>query len=91
MLDQGVFNITLLRVQAQAEEVKAARVLEGFTRQIGLGFGQMAFKVTDGLATAFQQAVFNVHHQRVARPAVFNGLENVPTTCFGTRKLIEQH
>lgn len=71
MLDQGVFDFALLCILAQTEEIKAVRVFEGFARQVGLRFGQMAFEVADGLATALQQAIFNVHHQCVARPVMF--------------------
>ena len=60
MLDQGVFDFALLRILTEAEEIKAVRVFEGFARQVGLRFGQVAFEVADGLATALLQAVFNV-------------------------------
>ncbi|MNI70254.1 hypothetical protein D3C73_1260560 [compost metagenome] len=54
MLDQSVFDLTLLRIKRQAEEVEAVRIFQRLAGQVGLRFRQVALEVTDCLAAALQ-------------------------------------
>ena len=83
MFNQGMLHLAFLRLIGQTQEVETVGVFDGFAGQIGLRFGQAGLEVGDGGAAALNRAGFDLHHQHIARPVVFNGLGCVPAARVG--------
>ena len=60
VVEQTLFEVALMRVAADREEIKIIWVFERLLREIGLWRWQGALKVGDGFAFAFVQLRFNV-------------------------------
>ena len=78
----GGFNGALFRILAQPKEVQPVRVFQRFTRQIGMWTRQLSREISAGHAGTFAQAGFNLDHQNIARPVMFNSLGGIPAALL---------
>lgn len=78
VLDQAVFDVFFAGILGQGEEIEVVRILKNLLDKIGLGSGQGSFEIGGGLALAVNQIAFDVKHEHVPAPAVFEGGLGIP-------------
>lgn len=88
--DQRGLEFLLMKAIGEREEVEDVRVLERLVRQVRLRLRQPRVEIGDGLAAALLQTGFDLHHQHVARPAVFDGFGCVPAARFRVVQLVQE-
>ncbi len=74
MIDQSNFDLTLLRLVGEVQEVEPVRVFKRLASEIGFWLGQRGIEVGHGLATTLQLVGLDLQHQYIARPVVFDRL-----------------
>ena len=87
VVEQTLFEVALMRVAVEREEIEIVGVFERLFGEIGLRRRQGALKVGDGFAFALVQLRLNVVREHRAGPAVFDGLVGIPEADGGSLQL----
>jgi hypothetical protein len=85
--DEGVFDVALVGLIAQAEEIEMVRVLEDFGGEPSLRRGEPLVKVRDGQPLPKVELVFDLDDERVAGPSLPDGLPGIPFAQDGLGEL----
>src|SRR5262249_41037852 len=90
--DQPAFQVALVGLRVEGEEVEKVGILERLLSEVGLRRRQGGGEVGDGLALAGVQGRLDLQFQDGARPAVLHGGPRVPEALervlnFGKKKV----
>lgn len=87
---EAALQVALVGSSIEGEEVEVVGVFEQALGEVGLGGGERAGEVGDGLALAAMERGVDLDGQDVAAPAVLDGGLGVPGADFGGAELVEQ-
>ena len=76
--DEGVFDVALVGLIAEAEEVEVVGIFEDFSGESSQPRRETLVEVGDGLTLAEVELVLDLDRERVARPGVLDGLLGIP-------------
>ena len=73
VLDQSIFDLTLLRLIGQPEKIETIRVFQRLPGKIGMWLWQTRIKIAHRLTAPPARIGFDLHDQNIARPVVLSG------------------
>jgi hypothetical protein len=75
---KSAFEVALLRIPPESQEVEDVRVLQGLLGEVRVRRRERRLEVRERLASSRVQAGLNLGEEHVARPALLDDLTRVP-------------
>jgi len=89
--EQLPFEISLLCIRRESQEVEVVRILDDLLCEVGLWWWQRGLEVRERLPLAPVKATLNLHDEDVSAPAVLDSLLDIPGPFNGSFHLIQKH
>ncbi len=83
--DEGVFNLPLVGIVGEAEEIEVVGIFECFLSQSGVGRREKFREIGDGCPLAIFEAGFDIAFQGIPRPAAGYCMNRIPLAICGLR------